>query len=76
VRKPKNGGIPKMIILEKFNSQSELFQEKALRFSEKYGILGYKIDTHKMVWEKYYPTEGRFQYEVDLNTMKEKAYQI
>lgn len=46
-------------------------EQKALEFSEKYGILDYTVEGHLMTWIESYPTEGDYQAVLDLNTMQE-----
>lgn len=58
----------------------ELYEQKALLFSERYGICSYKINGCRMVYyENYhYPYEGNITYKhiVDLRTMEETAIEL
>jgi hypothetical protein len=48
------------------------FENKALLYAEKHGIIDYVTKGSKMVYSEYFYGEGTYQCTVDLNTMKEK----
>ena len=52
------------------------FELAALLFAEKYGIIDYKVEGDKMIYEMFYMNEGRFLHTVDLKTNKETVEQI
>jgi lipopolysaccharide export system protein LptC len=60
-----------MIILTKFDSQEEMYDFKALRFAEKYGVIDYKVESNHMEYYKEYWSEGGFTHTINLDTMKE-----
>lgn len=52
------------------------YEHRALLYSERYGILDYRLIDKFMVWEEHYPTEGSFRYTLDLDTMETDVRQI
>lgn len=49
------------------------YNNKALLFAEKYGIIDYYTFDNKMVWEEYFHNEGRFLHILNLDTMEEEV---
>lgn len=47
------------------------YEQKALLYAEKHGIIDYKVATDKMYYKEVYSNEGMYQCTVDLNAMKE-----
>lgn len=47
------------------------YEQKALLYAEKYGIIDYKVDGCTMTYEVYYSVNEVYMCTVDLITMKE-----
>jgi hypothetical protein len=48
-----------------------LYEEKALLYAEKYGIIDYIIQGFKMVWVEKFYNEGTFTHVLNLDTYDE-----
>lgn len=48
-----------------------VYEFRALRYAEKYGIIDYKVENDKMIYIEKLPNEGDFEHIIDLNNMKE-----
>jgi len=53
-----------------FEKLSE-YEEKALSYVERYGIIEYKVEGNKLYYTESFPTEGDYDVVVDLDTNKE-----
>jgi hypothetical protein len=49
-----------------------MYEQKALIYAEKYGIIEYRVKGSKMMYKEVFPTEGTYQVVVNLDTMKEE----
>jgi len=47
------------------------YEDSALRYAEKNGIVEYEVEGNKMIHVERYPNEGDFRVVVDLDTWKE-----
>jgi hypothetical protein len=65
-----------MIILEKFNTLEEKWENHALRYAEKYGIIQYSQKKGIMIWEEKYTSEGKYLHSIDLDTWEHHSIEL
>jgi hypothetical protein len=69
-----------MIILQKFESDTEKWETSALLYAERYGIVDYKVISFMMIWTVELRNEGTFEHCMNLEkwthdcTQTKKAY--
>jgi len=44
------------------------YEQKALEYAEKWGIIEYKVKGYNMVYYEKFPTEGKFKHIINLKT--------
>ena len=64
-----------MILLEKYDSKQLMLEQKALLYSERYGLFG-EVKGESFIWIESLPTEGTFEHVLNLNTMVETVKKI
>lgn len=52
------------------------YEQKALLYAEKYGIITYDVKDNFMIWVEEFPIEGSYRYILNLDTMKTKSEKI
>lgn len=57
--------------MEKKMSKKEEYDQKALEYVEKYGIIEYTVKGSKMTYYVTYPTEGTYKHVINLKDMSE-----
>lgn len=62
-----------MVVLQKFDNDTEKWETSALLYAERYGIIEYKVISFMMVWESTYATEGTYSHCLNLETWEHKA---
>lgn len=49
----------------------EYYENKAVSYAERYGIIEYRVSKNEMIYYQTYPTGGTYDVRVNLDTMKE-----
>lgn len=52
------------------------YEQKALLYAEKYGIVTYDVENNFMIWIEKFPIEGSYRYILNLDTMETKSEKI
>lgn len=74
---PNSKVCPAVLYMKKLNEVDDLdYDEKALIYAERYGIIDYKVSTNTMTYTETFPSEGSiYEVSVNLTTMKESRIQ-
>lgn len=64
-----------MILLEKYDSKQDMLEQKALLYSERYGLFG-EVVGEEFIWIESFVNEGTFKHVLNLNTMIESVEKI
>jgi hypothetical protein len=62
--------------IRSYEEEKNHYEQAALQYAEKHGIIEYSITDNTMTYFESYPSEGTFKATVNLDTLKESRSQV